>query len=664
MNKFLAFIFFATTVALAQNPGPSKTLTIGPKTNDNKTLKFNRNSSTPPSVRWNESASKLQFTNDGTNFSDLGSGSGSGGGGYNLITNNPDFESGIGTGWTASGGAFAAATSTPDLLYGSGSATWNPTTTGQTLRSDAYTVLDGLKSRNCLVRISYKGGDANYTLRAVDGSNTAIAGSSVVLSASTDTSTSYASFTCPSSGSMKLELASTADAASIAIDRMYLGEMDLLQQLTQAKYIGSLKYAKTTNCLWSVTQTTFAADYSADTDCPTPTVTGSVTAPGTKVPGFEVTLDPGKYFIIASGPYQSSSSNTATFALFANGVQFGSQVSNSLNAALYMSGVLDVTSTAAYSIRLRGATAASTATIDLTTLYESNLEFQVFKYPSLNETSFRPDDIAQSWSGYHDADCLWTTSSTSVITPSADASCTFTERSNQNFGTVASTGSKTPGITFTPSKTGKYFVCARASMANDGANEAKTVLTDGTNTIAGFAPRTAGGYYTAVPLCGVVTASSTSAISLTIQIGASAGNTTLAGTDSTSKSVEWSIFKLDTKFPAPVLVGAVSTDSSTGVEKLCRMKVNAPSAGTCTVVSQSGCISGTPTSPGTGQCSVVFVASTFSGTPSCVCTATSTTGARSCTTTSVSSGGFTWTIKDDTGSAGGDVVDAICMGPK
>lgn len=47
---------------------PQKFLTVGPKTNDNKGIKFNRNSSTPPQIRWNEGGSVLQFSNDGSTF--------------------------------------------------------------------------------------------------------------------------------------------------------------------------------------------------------------------------------------------------------------------------------------------------------------------------------------------------------------------------------------------------------------------------------------------------------------------------------------------------------------------------------------------------------------------------------------------------------------------
>lgn len=63
--EVIATLAVAST-SLAQVP--QNNLTIGPKTNVNKGLKFNRNSSTPPQIRWNEGAAALQYSNDGTNF--------------------------------------------------------------------------------------------------------------------------------------------------------------------------------------------------------------------------------------------------------------------------------------------------------------------------------------------------------------------------------------------------------------------------------------------------------------------------------------------------------------------------------------------------------------------------------------------------------------------
>lgn len=68
MKKYILSLLLAFTSCFALAQVPQNSLVIGPKTNVNKALKFNRNSSTPPQIRWNESGSVVQFSNDGTNF--------------------------------------------------------------------------------------------------------------------------------------------------------------------------------------------------------------------------------------------------------------------------------------------------------------------------------------------------------------------------------------------------------------------------------------------------------------------------------------------------------------------------------------------------------------------------------------------------------------------
>ena len=86
--NILIFILTVLLSLTVMGQSASKTLTIGPKTNDNKELRFNRNSSTPPRLRWNEAASKIQFTNDGSTYKDIGSGGGGGAAGINALAEN------------------------------------------------------------------------------------------------------------------------------------------------------------------------------------------------------------------------------------------------------------------------------------------------------------------------------------------------------------------------------------------------------------------------------------------------------------------------------------------------------------------------------------------------------------------------------------------------
>lgn len=148
-----------------------------------------------------------------------------------------------------------------------------------------------------------------------------------------------------------------------------------------------------------------------------------------------------------------------------------------------------------------------------------------------------------SWSGYHANDCAWTSASASFADPADDASCTFTERVNNNFGTVTSFGSKKPGITFTPAATGRYYVCATILAYNDTAtNYATFSLTDGTTEIAEGSARYPN--LLSTPICGIYNATSTSSKTIKVQFKRiSAGSAVIDG--SNANAIEWSIFSID-----------------------------------------------------------------------------------------------------------------------
>lgn len=154
-----------------------------------------------------------------------------------------------------------------------------------------------------------------------------------------------------------------------------------------------------------------------------------------------------------------------------------------------------------------------------------------------------------SWSGYHDNNCVWARTSTSLGGPSADSSCTFTQVTNQNFGTVASelSGSdKLPGITFTPKKAGRYFMCAITSMINTNAGVDLTgSLTDGTQIVAQRAQAFGGaGNVQPFTFCGIVVLAA-QAYTFHINIAASASTVTIAPTGALGRSIDWSIFMID-----------------------------------------------------------------------------------------------------------------------
>ena len=68
-------------------------------------------------------------------------------------------------------------------------------------------------------------------------------------------------------------------------------------------FAGKVKYAGAGSCIWSATSGSWV-NHSAQSSCPTPTVSGSASAPGTKIPGITFTsLPAGTSEVSGSAPF-------------------------------------------------------------------------------------------------------------------------------------------------------------------------------------------------------------------------------------------------------------------------------------------------------------------------------------------------------------------------
>lgn len=261
-----------TSLALAQWQQPGNTFKLGSKSNTNKDLIFDiNNGAANPKFRANKSLNKLQFSNDGTNFKDIGSGSG-GGSGINLLVDNPAFESGSNF-WTNSGGTFVLETSAP--LNGLASGKFTASGSGQYVESQAYAVPIILQGGSCLARVWYTGGDSNLKLQVRDGTGTLLvsdAGVNVEVTLQSNTKAGFAEvgFKCPSSGSIKLRIQSTAAAAAITFDDNHLGQEDRFFKSSQSNLVVDGFFAATGSCTWTGGSSTQAA-FPTVPACPGPT---------------------------------------------------------------------------------------------------------------------------------------------------------------------------------------------------------------------------------------------------------------------------------------------------------------------------------------------------------------------------------------------------------
>lgn len=110
MNKRYAFYGFLTgllTLLLMGAKITSNILQLGRGTAEDISIQFNTGTANQPLIKWDNTASVLKFSNNGTDFFNFGSGSGGGVGGLSYIENG-DFEGLNITGWDEYADAAAA----------------------------------------------------------------------------------------------------------------------------------------------------------------------------------------------------------------------------------------------------------------------------------------------------------------------------------------------------------------------------------------------------------------------------------------------------------------------------------------------------------------------------------------------------------------------------
>ena len=283
-------------------------------------------------IKWDSSSAKLRFTNDGgSQFFDLGSGSGGGGGSINLLE-NADFEIGDPPdNWTPSGAStFIAELGSPG--FGSQSGEWDASATGEFLTSDLANVPVGLQGQDCLAQINYlwdAGSNGDIKLQVLDDLSN-IRGQVDLEQTSGLWRKAQLAFTCPSAGSpqMQLRLASTADAAVIFLDNTHNGSDIREIEIAQAELYGTLTYNGGASCFWSSTTGSYI-NYTATGACNVAVVTGRLSAPTTKIPGFRMqNALPGNYYIAVAGLMETNGSSTNCRWRLSDGTTNFSEVGN------------------------------------------------------------------------------------------------------------------------------------------------------------------------------------------------------------------------------------------------------------------------------------------------------------------------------------------------
>jgi hypothetical protein len=536
----------------------------------------------------------------------------------NFASKNPGFEQGK-NGWTASAGTFSITSSSSNVAQGGFAGSMDFSTTGQTLSLAAKTIPSGLFAQNCLAEMKLKGFDANVTAEVYDGTNVI---ASQVLSAYSTFNLISIPFVCPSSGTFTVRLKSSADAAIGYIDSVFLGQNYRVGTVAQAKLIGTLKYTGAASCVWSGTSASFS-NYSADTDCGTPTVTGSVSAPGTKIPAFVLAnVEPGSYKITVSSAMSAANGSGCKWRIH-DGTNGSEMITEQYTNAGHFTRAGQLSAVMTYTAAQGSTTfnlqhfkyAGSSCDLETdTTNGGNNLVFTVEKLPSASEIVYAPNMQA----AYAEVKiALGASRSTNT------SATTFTTLNNTNL----TAGRTNKGVCLDPTTAGdigckisklpagKYLinVTGEALMSGGAAAQYRAYeIVSGASTKGSYANQIGG--QGVIPSFGVleITSEITNA-NIVVQALREGGSN--AGFDITNYDFSMQIIPIEQGIPMPTVINSVQTGYAGQMRMETAFITNNGSS--CVVSEEYGDWIASPTRGGTGNCAIPFNTA-FSQNPHCV----------------------------------------------
>jgi len=484
---------------------------VGDGTQSDKALTFNRGGSNAQ-VKWNELTDKLQFSNDGTTFKDLGTGGGGGGGstGVNVLTND-SFEDAVGgviTDWSNTGGTFTQGTYTNGVEGNTKYAQFVATGSGQYFETSLFTIPTNF-SGGCQADFKKVNVSTNdlFKVEVLDSSANVLSTGNVKASSWVKFPT--INFTCPTAGTqIKLRVTSLS-AGTIQVDDAYLGSNQNLVYVSQAKLKGTSTWTANTGCTWGTTSASWT-DPSANASCNNPTITGELEAPATKVPRIVIkNAQAGDYYFVAQGMFLKASGSQGQYR-FSDGTNSTTPITNAVSSASSVTGVVTGTLSrtsfsSSWEVKLQlavGGGITNQIENDSPANFE-DFQVQVYFYPASSDIAVSPEQA--SWLidaniGGADATATGIVSTYTEITSAsldmvinsskgssnAEIPCSGT---NPSSGLTCSTGNESVGVAFTPPYAGLFEACFSYSsnygsgtaglQVVETANNSQTILQEG-----------------------------------------------------------------------------------------------------------------------------------------------------------------------------------------
>ena len=415
--------------------------------------------------------------------------------------------------WTYTGTTATLETASP--IAGSRSMKFTGTGAGNYVASIGLAVPNDLKGKNCLARAVYTldGSTAGVKFQVTDTVNVL---NEVSLTVQSDAKDTELSFICPTSGNIAIKFVSDGSMGTdvLKFDSTYIGRNYLLGEIGVSEVYGTYTMTGIANCSWDVTSASYAT-LSADGDCNTPVVTGSVTYID-KTPRVRFSGGPGNYIIEAL--YTTDTSGGSAGDQCATIMTDGTTNSKELTVyreqlhKLYRN-TLFLKETTAFTdktveLQLRRPSGTTTCRISNSSTAD-NIQFIITKYPLSNSQVVKPND--QGW--YIDANigganiALGTSSQTAYIvadnagldlvkngsTANVYIGCSST---NESTGLTCSAGNEQPAISFWVPKSGSYEACVEFGhfmVATNGhavfqiietPNNAQTITSEGGSRIS------------------------------------------------------------------------------------------------------------------------------------------------------------------------------------
>lgn len=573
-NKFgfLGWLLLISLIAMGARISDN-ILRIGDKTGSDIELQMGDGR-----LKWDDTASVLQFSNDqGSLFKDIGSGSGAGQGGVNILA-NPSYEDGVGSPeWVASGVTPTQVAFAEPAPNNENHARVDFSAGSQFFESASTNKPDSLGS-GCSAQFKYNGGDANIDVVIIDGSSNELFRSTLV--ARTDWGAiSPIQFPCASA--MKIRFESTADAAVFDVDEVYLGSTLGLSNLANVEVAGKAFFAETASCLWSNTGATLD-DFGTDADCPGPTIVeenvGSWQTTDADLPQITInSLPAGKYEVIVDTSFGGPATGGAGNALrvtdgSTNGQNCGLTNDSASSSHVTCRLLVTYSSIGSRTFKLQSQTSSGSVFIDNGTSTQNNLTFTVIRYAPESQATFLPETekffVDANIGG---ANLTHSSSSTPVELTnaglnlvvnlgSAEIPCSAT---NPSTGLTCSAGSESIGIVVDVPSAGEYKYCFSFGVASGSTsagyrlvetpNNAQTILQQGNS----FATNLNASVESSVRLCDTFNFGTSG--QKTVRMFHEAGGTGSLLLDRSAtvyeRDMHISVEKVSQHVPAPVLVG-------------------------------------------------------------------------------------------------------------